>query len=49
MRPTYEPLARFKIDPVFGTDGADPELKLVHEPAGLERLLEIERRTLDLS
>jgi 2-methylisocitrate lyase-like PEP mutase family enzyme len=49
VRQTYEHLARFQIDPAFGTDGAEPEMKLVQKTVNLEHLLEIERRTLDLS
>lgn len=49
VRSTYEHLARLEIDPAFGTNGADRELKRVHETIGLEYMLDIERRTLDLS
>jgi methylisocitrate lyase len=48
LRQTYEKLARFELDPALGTEGAEPEMQAVHRTVGLERLLEIERRTLDL-
>ncbi len=48
LRQTYEKLARFELDPALGTDGAEREMKAVHKTVDLERLLEIERRTVDL-
>jgi len=48
LRQTYEKIASCELDPFLGTDGAEPEMKAVHKTVDLERLLEIERRTVDL-
>jgi hypothetical protein len=39
-------LAQGKIDPFLGPGGADKEMKAAQKTSGLERLLEIERRTM---
>jgi hypothetical protein len=48
MRQTYEKLALFELDPALGVSGAEPEMKAVHQTVGLEKLLEIERRTVEI-
>ncbi|TAK84118.1 MAG: hypothetical protein EPO20_15655 [Betaproteobacteria bacterium] len=45
-RQSYESLAQDKMDPFLGPGGADKEMKAAQRTAGLERLLEIERRTM---
>jgi hypothetical protein len=39
-------LAQGKMDPLLGPGGADREMKAAQTTSGLERLLEIERRTM---
>ena len=48
-RQSYESLARGTIDPLLGRGGAASEMKAAHKTAGLDRLLEIEKRTMDES
>jgi hypothetical protein len=48
LRQTYEKLAAFELDPALGDSGAEPEMKAVHQTVDLERLLEIERRTVEI-
>jgi methylisocitrate lyase len=45
-RQSYECLAQGKMDPFLGPGGADKEMKATQTTTGLERLLEIERRTM---
>jgi 2-methylisocitrate lyase-like PEP mutase family enzyme len=49
VRQSYESLARGTIDPLLGRGGAASEMKAVHKTAGLDRFLEIEKRTMDES
>ena len=46
VRQSYECLAQGKMDPFLGPGGADKEMKTAQTTCGLERLLEIERRTM---
>jgi hypothetical protein len=46
VRQSYDYLARGEIDPFLGKDGAELEMKAAHATTGLDRLLEIERRTM---
>ncbi len=46
VRQSYECLAQNKIDPFLGAGGAEKEMKAAHRITGLDRLLEIERRTM---
>jgi methylisocitrate lyase len=46
VRQSYECLARGEIDPFLGRGGADQEMKAAQATTGLERLLQIERRTM---
>src|SRR5262249_15138009 len=46
VRQSYECLAQGKIDPFLGPGGADKEMKPEQKARGLERLVEIERRTM---
>jgi methylisocitrate lyase len=46
VRQSYECLAQGKMDPFLGPGGADKEMKAAQTTTGLERLLEIERRTM---
>jgi 2-methylisocitrate lyase-like PEP mutase family enzyme len=48
-RQSYESLARGTIDPLLGRGGAASEMKAAHKTAGLDRFLEIEKRTMDKS
>jgi methylisocitrate lyase len=45
VRQSYEALARGEVDPLLGKGGAVTEMKRAHETTGLQRLLEIEKRT----
>ena len=45
VRQSYEALARGEVDPLLGKGGAVAEMKRAHETTGLQRLLEIEKRT----
>ena len=47
VRETYAHLARCEADPAF-PGGSEPEMQLVHRTVDLEKLLEIERRTVDV-
>jgi 2-methylisocitrate lyase-like PEP mutase family enzyme len=46
VRQSYECLAQDRMDPFLGAGGADREMKAAQRTSGLERLLEIERRTM---
>jgi 2-methylisocitrate lyase-like PEP mutase family enzyme len=46
VRQSYLSLAQDKMDPFLGPGGADKEMKAAQETCGLDRLLEIERRTM---
>lgn len=46
VRQSYECLAQDRLDPFLGAGGADAEMKAAHRITGLERLLDIERRTM---
>lgn len=46
IRQSYECLARDQIDPFLGRGGAEAEMKAAQKTTGLDRLLEIERRTM---
>jgi 2-methylisocitrate lyase-like PEP mutase family enzyme len=45
-RQSYECLAQDKTDPFLGPGGADAQMKAAQATCGLDRLLEIERRTM---
>jgi methylisocitrate lyase len=47
VRQSYESLARGTIDPLLGRGGAANEMKDAQKTAQLDRLLEIEKRTMD--
>ena len=46
VRGSYEALAQDRLDPFLGAGGAEREMKAAHRTTGLDRLLEIERRTM---
>lgn len=46
VRQSYQCLAEGRIDPFLGPGGADREMKAAQKTCGLDRLLEIERRTM---
>jgi hypothetical protein len=46
VRQSYECLAQGRMDPFLGPGGADKEMKAAQATTGLERLLQIERRTM---
>jgi methylisocitrate lyase len=46
VRQSYECLAQDRLDPFLGPGGAEKEMKEAHRITGLDRLLEIERRTM---
>jgi methylisocitrate lyase len=46
VRQSYECLAQDKLDPFLGPGGAEKEMKEAHRITGLDRLLEVERRTM---
>ena len=46
IRQSYACLARDEIDPFLGRGGAEAEMKAAQKTTGLDRLLEIERRTM---
>jgi 2-methylisocitrate lyase-like PEP mutase family enzyme len=48
-RQSYESLARGTIDPLLGRGGAASEMKAAQKTARLDRLLEVEKRTMDES
>jgi 2-methylisocitrate lyase-like PEP mutase family enzyme len=47
LKQTYAALASGTIDPAFGEGGAETELEDVFKTVGLEKLLDIERRTVE--
>jgi methylisocitrate lyase len=47
LRQCYAALAANEPDPLLGTGGNKSEERIVHETIGLERMLEIERRTVE--
>ncbi|MDP2411900.1 MAG: isocitrate lyase/PEP mutase family protein [Pseudolabrys sp.] len=47
VRQSYECLARNEPDPFLGKGGATAEMKRAHATTGLDRLLEIEKRTTE--
>ncbi|AMN39823.1 2-methylisocitrate lyase [Rhodoplanes sp. Z2-YC6860] len=46
VRQSYECLAQDRLDPFLGAGGAEKEMKAAHKVTGLDKLLEIERRTM---
>jgi methylisocitrate lyase len=46
VRQSYLSLAQDKMDPFLGPGGADQQMKAAQDTCGLDRLLEIERRTM---
>ena len=46
VRQSYECLAQGRIDPFIGKGNVEKEMKAAMATAGLDRLLEIERRTM---
>jgi 2-methylisocitrate lyase-like PEP mutase family enzyme len=46
VRQSYQCLAQGRMDPFLGPGGADQEMKAAQDTCGLERLLQIERRTM---
>jgi hypothetical protein len=46
VRQSYECLASDSMDPFLGPGGAEKEMKAAHRITGLDRLIEIERRTM---
>jgi methylisocitrate lyase len=46
VRQSYECLAQDRMDPFLGKGGADKEMKAAQRTTGLDRMLEIERRTM---
>jgi 2-methylisocitrate lyase-like PEP mutase family enzyme len=46
VRQSYQHLAADTTDPFLGPGGAEREMKAAHKVTGLDRLLEIERRTM---
>jgi 2-methylisocitrate lyase-like PEP mutase family enzyme len=46
VRQSYQCLAQDRMDPFLGPGGAEQEMKAAHRTSGLDRLLEIERRTM---
>ena len=46
VRQSYECLAQDKLDAFLGPGGAEKEMKEAHRITGLDRLLEVERRTM---
>jgi methylisocitrate lyase len=46
VKQSYECLANDSLDPFLGQGGAEAHMKLAHQTTGLDRLLEIERRTM---
>ena len=49
VRQSYESLAQGTIDPLLGRGGAVTEMKAAQKTAGLDRFLEIEKRTMNKS
>jgi 2-methylisocitrate lyase-like PEP mutase family enzyme len=46
VRQSMECLAQDRMDPFLGPGGADVEMKRAHQTTGLDRMLEVERRTM---
>jgi 2-methylisocitrate lyase-like PEP mutase family enzyme len=46
VRQSYQCLAQGRMDPFLGPGGAEKEMKAAQDTCGLERLLQIERRTM---
>jgi hypothetical protein len=46
VRQSYESLHNDTMDPFLGPGGAEKEMKAAHRVTGLDRLVEIERRTM---
>jgi len=46
VRQSYECLAQDRMDPFLGPGGAEKEKKAAHRTTGLDRMLEVERRTM---
>ena len=46
VRQSYECLTSDSMDPFLGPGGAEKEMKAAHKVTGLDRLIEIERRTM---
>ena len=46
VRQSYQCLAQDTLDPFLGPGGAEKEMKAAQATSGLDRLLEIERRTM---
>jgi 2-methylisocitrate lyase-like PEP mutase family enzyme len=46
VRQSYECLAQDRLDGFLGPGGAELEMKAAHRVTGLDRLLEVERRTM---
>ena len=46
VRQSYECLAQDRLDPFLGEGGAEREMRAAHRTTGLDRMLEIERRTM---
>jgi 2-methylisocitrate lyase-like PEP mutase family enzyme len=46
VRQSYQCLAQGRMDPFLGPGGADKEMKAAQDTCGLDRLLQIERRTM---
>jgi 2-methylisocitrate lyase-like PEP mutase family enzyme len=46
VRQSYQCLAEGRMDPFLGPGGADQEMKAAQDTCGLDRLLQIERRTM---
>ena len=46
VRQSYACLAQDAMDPFLGPGGAEKEMKAAHRTTGLERMLEVERRTM---
>jgi 2-methylisocitrate lyase-like PEP mutase family enzyme len=46
VRQSYLCLAQDRLDPFLGAGGADKEMKAAQDTCGLDRLLEVERRTM---
>jgi hypothetical protein len=46
VRQSMECLAENRLDPFLGPGGAEMEMKRSHQASQLDRLLEVERRTM---
>jgi 2-methylisocitrate lyase-like PEP mutase family enzyme len=45
VRQSYEHLAKDELDPFLGKGGASVQMKLAHKSCGLDKMLEVEKRT----